>query len=147
MTTSYQILPNYCYDDYKLWEGRWEVIHGIPFAMNKERTPQHQFPASNLCADLKIQLKDYKHIQVYYAVDYLVTDNTILQPDILIITQPVLKDFLDFPPTLVAEVLSPSTALKDRHTKYSIYEKQGIRYYVIVYPDKTEAEVYEFVNG
>ena len=26
-------LPHYTYKDYKNWEGRWELIEGIPFAM------------------------------------------------------------------------------------------------------------------
>ena len=26
-------LPHYVYDDYRQWEGRWELIEGIPYAM------------------------------------------------------------------------------------------------------------------
>jgi Uma2 family endonuclease len=45
------------------------------------------------------------------------------------------------------EILSPSTALKDRHTKYGIYEAEGIKYYIIIAPDKQEAEIYELSEG
>jgi Uma2 family endonuclease len=51
-------------------------------------------------------------MQVSQPVDYLVADDMILQPDILIVCKPIIKKYLDFPPTLVAEVLSPATALK-----------------------------------
>jgi hypothetical protein len=38
-------------------------------------------------------------------------------------------------------------ALKDRHSKYSIYESQGISYYLIISPDTEEVEVYKLDNG
>ena len=49
---------------------------------------------------------------------------------------------MDFPPALVVEILSPSTALKDRHTKFSLYQSQQIKYYIIVDPATNEAEIY-----
>jgi Uma2 family endonuclease len=59
----------------------------------------------------------------------------------------VTKKYLDFPPALVAEILSPATVLKDRHTKYGIYESQGIPYFIIISPDTEEIEIYELENG
>ena len=35
-------LPHYTYDDYCQWEGRWELIGGIPFAMSPLPVPVHQ---------------------------------------------------------------------------------------------------------
>lgn len=28
-----QILPHYSFEDWKHWEGKWELIYGIPYAM------------------------------------------------------------------------------------------------------------------
>lgn len=70
------------------------------------------------------------------AVDYIIADDTILQPDMLVVCREITKKYLDFAPGLVVEVLSPSTALKDRHTKYYLYEQQGIKYYLIVDTDQ-----------
>jgi Uma2 family endonuclease len=47
----------------------------------------------------------------------------------------------------VVEILSPATALKDRHSKYSIYESQAIPYYLIISPDTEEVEVYKLREG
>jgi Uma2 family endonuclease len=47
----------------------------------------------------------------------------------------------------VVEILSPSTALKDRHTKAALYEGQKIPYYIIISPDTEEAEVYILEEG
>src|SRR4051812_34159923 len=60
----------------------------------------------------------------------------------LIVCGLIDKKYLDFSPVLVVEILSPSTALKDRHNKFIIYQQQQIKYYVIVSPEKKEVEVY-----
>ncbi len=42
MALSHKILPNYTYDDYSHWEGKWEIIEGIPYAMSPSPSPLHQ---------------------------------------------------------------------------------------------------------
>ncbi|HEY5405477.1 MAG TPA: Uma2 family endonuclease [Ginsengibacter sp.] len=42
----------------------------------------------------------------------------------------------------IVEILSPSTALRDRHTKYELYQQQGVKYYLIVDADTKNIEVY-----
>ena len=34
--------PQFTYDDYVLWEGRWELIDGMPYAMSPAPAPFHQ---------------------------------------------------------------------------------------------------------
>jgi hypothetical protein len=36
-----QYLPEYTYDDYKKWEGNWELIEGIPYAMSPPPKRKH----------------------------------------------------------------------------------------------------------
>ena len=79
---------------------------------------------------------------MYDSLDYKITADTILVPDILIICGEVKKKYLDFPPSLVVEILSPATALRDRHTKFEIYQQQGVKYYLIVDVDKKNIEIY-----
>jgi hypothetical protein len=43
-------LPSYSYDDYQLWDGRWELIEGIPFAMSPSPTQDHQSLAMRIGA-------------------------------------------------------------------------------------------------
>jgi len=143
----YRILPYYTYDDYVQWEGRWEVIDGIPYAMSPAPTPKHQIISANLSAEFRFALKKCKQCRVSQPVDYKVAEDIILQPDMLVICKDVGKTYLDFPPALIAEILSPSTALKDRHTKFGIYEQQKIAYYLILSPESEEVEVYAFQGG
>lgn len=65
----------------------------------------------------------------------------------LVVCGEITKKYLDFPPALVVEILCPATALKDRHSKYSIYESQGIPYYLIVDPDAEQVEIYKMNGG
>jgi Uma2 family endonuclease len=44
---------------------------------------------------------------------------------------------------LIVEILLSATALKDRHTKFDIYQQQRIPYYLIVSPQEEIVEVYE----
>ncbi len=71
----------------------------------------------------------------------------ILQPDVIIACDEISKPYLDFPPTLVVEVLSPSTALKDRDNKFYIYQDFKIPYYLMVDPNKQEIEVFHLNNN
>ncbi|MEP6513341.1 MAG: Uma2 family endonuclease, partial [Parafilimonas sp.] len=69
-------------------------------------------------------------------------DDIVVQPDLLIVCEPITKAYLDFSPVLVAEILCPATALKNRHIKYQLYERQQIKYYIIISPDIEEAEIF-----
>lgn len=108
--------------------------------------PKHQRIAASLSIEFGTSLKRCKNCNVYQPIDYKVSDDIVIQPDLLIVCNEIKKKFLDFPPSLVIEILSPSTALKDRHSKFEIYQQQQIKYYLIISPDTDEAEVYEYLN-
>ncbi|WP_153797753.1 Uma2 family endonuclease [Foetidibacter luteolus] len=137
------ILPYYTYEEWLHWSGQWEIIEGIPFAMRPTAEPLHQKIATSLGAEFHYVFKKYKRFKVMAPVDYKIADDTIVQPDLLIVCREPALPYLDFPPTLIAEILSPSTALNDRHTKFQIYLSQLIPYYIIVSPDAEEVEIFE----
>jgi Uma2 family endonuclease len=144
-----KIFPYYTYDDWLHWEGKWELIEGHPFAISPTPIPEHQRVAAEIRYALMTALKQSKckNCRAYDPLDYKISNDTVLVPDILVICSNVTKKYLDFPPSLVVEILSPSTALKDRHTKYELYQQQGVLYYLIVDVDKQLMEVYHLVNG
>jgi len=147
MSGAVKILPHYTYSDYEQWEGQWELIDGIPYAMSPLPVPKHQKIAMALGTEFTIMLKSCKQCTAYQPIDYRISDDTILQPDMLVVCGEIVKKYLDFAPALVVEILSPATALKDRHSKYSIYESQEIPYYLIIAPDVEEVEVYKLNDG
>ena len=145
MSIANKIIPHYTYDDWVHWEGSWELIEGHPIAMSPAPIPRHQKISAKLISQFTRALEGSgcKDCEVYNFIDYKIEEDTILQPDILIVCGEIEKKYLDFPPAIVVEILSPSTALKDRHTKYELYEQQGVKYYLIVDTDKKEIEIYE----
>jgi Uma2 family endonuclease len=146
MSSAIRLLPHYTYEDWINWEGQWELIEGIPYAMSPMPVPHHQRIAASLTSQFYYSLKDCTNCKVYQPIDYKVADDIIVQPDLLIVCGEISKKYLDFAPALVVEILSPSTALKDRHSKFEIYQEQKIKYYLIVSPDSQEVEVYEYVR-
>jgi Uma2 family endonuclease len=88
-----------------------------------------------------------ENCKVYLPIDWKINDNTVVQPDVLIVCDKIEKKFLDFPPVLVAEILSPATASKDRNEKMELYQLQKVKYYLIVDPQFKKIEVYQFINS
>ena len=148
MSSAYKILPHYNYEDYCRWEGQWELIDGIPYAMSPAPRPEHQTVAGNLHAEFRTALKRSGcNCKVYQPIDYKISEDTILNPDLSIVCKSIKEAFLDFPPDLVVEILSPATVLKDRHTKFEIYQKEKIPYYIIVDVDNKAIEVYHLTDA
>jgi Uma2 family endonuclease len=123
------------------------VNRGVPWSLSSFSDLNHQRISANLLAEFDFRLKNCNKCTVYRQIDYRVTDDTILQPDMLVVCGEITKKYLEFPPFLVAEILSPDCAFKDRHAKYIVYESQGIRHYVIIKPDREIVEIYELVDG
>ncbi|MDX2049482.1 MAG: Uma2 family endonuclease [Chitinophagaceae bacterium] len=143
MSSAVKILPHYTYEDWIRWEGQWELIEGIPYAMSPAPVPAHQNIAGNIFSEFKAALKKSGcKCKAYMPIDYVIAEDAIVQPDVLIVCGEIKKKFLDFPPSLVTEILSPGTALKDRNNKFTLYEAQKIPYYIIVDIDKKEIEIY-----
>jgi Uma2 family endonuclease len=136
-----KILPYYTIADWEQWEGKWELIEGIPYAMSPSPLRKHQRIAGNLYQEFNLQLKDCKPCKVYNAIDWQITNDTVLQPDVLIVCgNPGRR--LNFPPQLTVEILSPATASKDRNSKFYIYEEQKVKYYLMIDSDMNTVEAY-----
>lgn len=145
MASAYKLLPQYTYEDYLQWEGRWELIDGVPYAMAPMPVPEHQSVATNLASELRTALKK-SGCKVYQPIGYKLSDDTVFNPDLLVVCKPIKKKYLDFRPDVVVEILSESTAMKDRHIKYPRYEAEGIPYYLIVDAEARTVELYQLVK-
>jgi Uma2 family endonuclease len=144
---SVTILPRYTYQDYKEWGVRlWEVIDGGAFAIESENDPIHQRVLQKLVALFKTKFENY-FCYGNPSVIYLVEDDNVLRPDMLILTKELKKEYVDFSPLLIVEVLSNSTKTIDSIVKFQLYQSQGIRYYIIIDPDREEAEVYKLLDA
>jgi len=141
-------IPRYTYDDYKIWEGNWELIDGYPYAMAPAPMIKHQKISNKIAYLLEDIFKECKRCQALLPIDWKISDTTIVQPDNSVICHQPLKDaYITQAPKIIFEILSKSTAKKDLTTKYDLYEKEGVEYYIIVDPKEEIAKVYRFQNG
>ena len=142
-------LDTYNYNDYKLWEGDWELINGHPQAMSPSPKYEHQKFSqkfSRAAGNVLISCNESCHCEVLYELDWLINDYTVIRPDCMIVCGKIKNDYLTFPPNLILEISSPSTRMKDRNTKYNLYEMCGVKYYIIADPEKKSVEVFELVD-
>ena len=132
----------YTYNDYKLWKGDWELIDGIPLAMSPAPLRKHQLLASELIYHFRNQLDDCLECEVLGEIDYKVSDDTILRPDIVLTCGETNEAYLTKAPEIVVEIISKSTAKRDEKYKFKIYEAEKVKYYVLVYPEDLKAKIY-----
>ncbi|SHO80607.1 hypothetical protein MNB_SV-15-321 [hydrothermal vent metagenome] len=140
-------LPHYTYDDYKIWEGNWELIDGIPYAMAPSPIFEHQDISGNIHIELKSKLKKCKNCRSALAVDWVVSDDTVVCPDNSVVCGGFKTKFITTTPKIIFEVLSPSTKRVDRNRKYNLFQEEGVEYYILVEPKGSFAEVYKLENG
>lgn len=134
-------IPNYNYEDYKGWEGGWELISGIPFSMGPSARVPHQHNQGELPYQIKRIFKETgsrNNCFVYSGIDWVIDVNNVLRPDLLIVFGKADHDFIRSTQRLIVEILSKSSAYNHRIVKKEIYESQAVKYYLIANPeDKT----------
>ncbi|MEA1891859.1 MAG: Uma2 family endonuclease [Campylobacterota bacterium] len=137
----------YTYEDYLNWnEPEWELIDGFPYAMSPKPMIKHQQVSGKIFSQL--DKSSCEKCLVAMEIDYKVSEDTVVSPDVLLACGEDLGDkYLKKTPSIVFEVLSPSTQRKDRNEKYKLYESEGIKYYIIVDSQTKEAEVYLLENS
>ena len=136
-------LPHYTYDDYAQWEGRWELIDGIAYAMAPAPMKKHQSLAYEIAHRLRLEIEECELCEVLGEIDYKISDDTILRPDVVLTCGETNEAYLTKAPEIIVEVISKSTASRDEKYKFDIYEKEKVKYYILVYPDDLVAKVYK----
>lgn len=146
----------YNYQDYLLVPEepgyRFEVLEG-ELIKDPSPTTLHQFVSQSLfrktCA--YFEKADPGGFAVYSPLDVTLGEATVVQPDILYIAsdqRQIIHDTrIDGAPTLVVEILSPSTRRKDSISKLQIYQKAGVRHYWLVDPEARTFHAFAWRDG
>jgi len=140
-------LPHYIYQDYANWKGAWELIEGIPYSMTPSPTLKHQQISQKIAYQLEKQLTECPQCQALLALDWVISDETVVQPDNLVICHQEQGSFLTQAPALIFEILSPSTAQKDQVIKFRLYEEEAVLWYCLVDPVHNVAKTYHLEQG
>ena len=125
---------------------RYEILDGVLF-VTPAPVPRHQSALVELTVLLHAACPP-DH-QVFVApLDWQPDGRTSLQPDVLVVRRDrVGEKNVKEPPSLVIEVLSPSTARIDRMLKLSRYAEGGIGQYWLVDPAGPSVQVFDLVDG
>ncbi len=142
MALEAQAIEYYNYSDYEKWEGEWELIDGVAYAMAPAPMRRHQSIATEIIYNLREQLGNCTECEVLGEVDYKIDDHTVLKPDIVLTCGETHEYYLTKAPEIVVEIISKSTARRDEVYKFDIYEKEKVNYYILVYPEDLRAKVY-----
>lgn len=138
----------YSYADYLSWQldEMVELIRGKVFRMSPAPGTAHQRVSGELFFQIKAHLRGHS-CQVFAApfdvrlslpmesADAPPTD-TVVQPDLSVVCDPGKLDErgCQGAPDWIIEILSQSTAPKDFHEKFDLYQQAGVREYWIVHP-------------
>ena len=85
--------------------------------------------------------------QIDDELDWIINGNTVVRPDCMVVCGVFNEDFLTFPPQLILEISSHTTRLRDRNTKYLLYEMYGVKYYLMADCDKKIVEIFELIDN
>jgi Uma2 family endonuclease len=140
-------IPHYTYEDYREWEGDWEIIDGIAYAMSPAPMINHQKVSNNIAWILNEELQSCKECRALLPVDWKISEDTVVQPDNLIVCYEPSGAYITKAPVMIFEVLSKTTAKKDKTTKFELYRAEGVKYYILVDPDDCIAKAYELKEG
>lgn len=75
------LLPRYTIRDWEQWEGQWELIDGLAWAMSPAPNSRHQELNFELLRAFKDSLKKCKMCKAYLPVNFKLNESTALQPD------------------------------------------------------------------
>jgi Uma2 family endonuclease len=121
---------------------RLELIEG-EMVVTPAPTPLHQRIAGRLYSLFDQALPE----QVYFApVDVQLTEFTIVQPDIVVVLSGIEENVkasrIEGAPSIVAEIVSPSTSARDTVTKRNLYAQHGVPEYWLVDPLARRVTIY-----
>ncbi|OAS21401.1 hypothetical protein A8708_31545 [Paenibacillus oryzisoli] len=144
------------YQDWLTWDGAWELINGKSYNMSPAPTSLHQYIVGELYYALRTFLQNRNCFVFVAPFDVFFSESEeykspdhVAQPDLSVVCSKdqIAKNGCQGAPTLIIEVLSPSTALKDFNEKFNLYQKYGVQEYWIVDPGNRTVHVYWLKDG
>ncbi len=141
----------FTYAEYCTWDDdqRWELIDGLPYNMTPAPTTRHQRILGNLHLCISSYLAGKSCTPFLAPTDVVFDEHNVVQPDLLVVCDQgkITEANIQGPPDLVIEILSPSTGRKDRREKKALYERFGVREYIVLDPLNETLERLTLADG
>lgn len=121
-----------------------ELIDGRAVAMSPRPMFNHNHIAGNLYVAFSNYLRGHTCTPIMDGTDLYLTEKDRFVPDMMVVCDrsKIKNDGVHGAPDLVVEVLSPSTAKRDKTYKKDTYEQCGVREYWLVNPADKSVEIY-----
>ncbi|MBI2567085.1 MAG: Uma2 family endonuclease [Candidatus Schekmanbacteria bacterium] len=137
------------YDDYCALPNdgrRYEILEGDLY-VTPAPTTRHQRVSRNLQWILHDHVTHKRLGEILNApIDVILSDTNVCQPDLVFIAAErrdiVTEKNLQGAPTLLVEILSPSSRRQDVTVKMNVYAKHGVPHYWILDPDARTVDEY-----
>lgn len=128
-----------------------EILEGEVF-VSPPPSICHQSAVLAIASQLREHLRRTGAGRVFLApTGVRLAESTVPEPDVLVVLREnadrIGEQFIDGPPDLVVEVLSPGTAQRDVGRKRDLYEAHGVREYWIVDTEARTVEVLQLRAG
>jgi Uma2 family endonuclease len=143
-----QALLKLSLDEFIAWENaqpeKHEFVRGEVFAMVGARRVHHEV-VGNLLAALKLHLKGSPCQAFIQTAKLKTAAGDIFYPDVFVTCDPqdLRTEQIFSAPTVIVEVLSPSTQAYDRGLKFTLYRGlPSLREYALVDPDTREVQLF-----
>ncbi|MGQ0570061.1 MAG: Uma2 family endonuclease [Armatimonadota bacterium] len=142
------------YKDYETLphDGKRYEIHEGGLSVTPAPSPQHQRILRELFRILDAHVRSRDLGEVFFApIDVILSDISIVQPDLVYLATDrrrlVSSRGIEGAPSLLVEILSPSTAHIDRHAKLQLYASHGVPDYWIVDGEARSIEAYSLTDA
>jgi Uma2 family endonuclease len=135
----------YTFRDYEKWDGDWELIYGNAFAMSPSPVFEHQYVSGEIFRQLHEQLEACPKCQVIYEMDWNISDETVVGPDIMVVCGHIGERVVKAP-VIIFEVTSRQNAKRDEILKFELYRIEGVEFYGIVYPQFNKVKLYKLLD-
>ena len=152
MALAQKTKKGFTYADYLTWpdDERWELIDGEAYNMSPAPTVKHQKITGNLY--ILLSSHPEKRAECFVGIaptDVVLSEYDVVQPDVFVVCdeKKITEANIQGAPDLIVEVLSPATALKDKREKKNLYEKYGVKEYIIVDPAAQYVERFLLEEG
>ena len=131
----------FTYEDYcNAPEDKRYELHDGDLVVVPSPKEQHQDVTGNLFIRLTLFVREGALGRTYIApFDIVFSNHDVVQPDVIFVSNErhdiITPDNIQGAPDLVIEVLSPSTAHRDRTFKRALYARHGVREFWLVDTD------------
>ncbi len=86
MSAASKYAPRYTIEDYRLWQGDWEIWDGIAIAMTPSPFGTHQAILVALVSELRAALREEGcEATALVELDWIVSKETVVRPDVIVV--------------------------------------------------------------